>query len=725
MTSFRFFRAGGLPQVRIESGAEIGSLLDLDPKLWVALACPTAGLEFDSRTLSLIDTDKDGRIRLPEVLAAIRFSKERLSSLDLLIGGRDGLSAASLASNAAGNALGASLREVLRHLGKPETGAVSVAEATGAADAMSKQPFNGDGILVDASSSDPAIKKVIAEILLTVGGEADRSGVQGVSQAKLDAFFAELVAFETWNTLGHEDATTCPLGDKTGRANAASKAVATKVDDYFARTKLAVFDPRVVGALNRADSDYTPVISKDISAGAQELSGFPLARVEPARPLPLGAGLNPAWDSAMATFVSAAVEPLLGAKSELTFDEWTQLRAKLAPFDAWLGSKPPGRAEALGVDRVREILAGSAKQQLSELITQDLSRAPEYAGLVDLEKAVRFQRDLHTLLRNFASFADFYDPKALAVFQAGTLFVDGRSCDLCVRVADPGKHVALAGLAKCHLVYCDCTRGAEKLSIAALVSDGDSDGLLVGRNGYFVDRKGHDWDAVITRIVDNPISVREAFWSPYKRVLRYIEEQATKKAAESDTAAGSKLSAAVDTTAAATASAKPAERPRFDLGSIALIGVAISGVAALVGTVLSAILGLGYWIPLGLVSILLAISLPSMVVAAMKLRQRNLGPILDAGGWAINGRARINIPFGRALTSLPKYPVASGNDRFADSRPPWKALAVIVSIVYLFIGLWIHDVTPVRQLKERIGFEVSAPQPEAPKTEAPAAQPAK
>ena len=72
--NWHFFRAGGFDQVKIRSGADIANLDQLDPKLWVALACPTLGLEFDAKTLALLDTDKDGRIRVPEVVAAAKWT---------------------------------------------------------------------------------------------------------------------------------------------------------------------------------------------------------------------------------------------------------------------------------------------------------------------------------------------------------------------------------------------------------------------------------------------------------------------------------------------------------------------------------------------------------------------------------------------------------------------------------------------------------------------------
>src|SRR6187402_856257 len=62
-----FFRAGDFDQVKLRSGDDLMNLESLDQKLWVALACPTSGLEIDAQTLSLIDTDQDGRVRAGEL----------------------------------------------------------------------------------------------------------------------------------------------------------------------------------------------------------------------------------------------------------------------------------------------------------------------------------------------------------------------------------------------------------------------------------------------------------------------------------------------------------------------------------------------------------------------------------------------------------------------------------------------------------------------------------
>ncbi len=101
----------------------------------------------------------------------------------------------------------------------------------------------------------------------------------------------------------------------------------------------------------------------------------------------------------------------------------------------------------------------------------------------------------------------------------------------------------MAGLAGAYLAYCDCVRKGtgEKLSIVAIFSQGDDDNLMVGRNGVFYDRKGRDYDATISKILSNPISLRQAFWSPYKKLVRIIDEQVAKRAAAADADVNTKL----------------------------------------------------------------------------------------------------------------------------------------------------------------------------------------
>jgi hypothetical protein len=658
---WKFFRAGGFDQVYFESSADLVNLEHLDQKLWAALSCPTRGVEFDTKTLDLIDTDKDGRVRAPEIIAAVKWACSMLRSPDELLRPHAPLEISSINdATAEGKQLLASAKQILSNLGRKDAASISLEDTSDTVKIFTATQFNGDGIVPADSASDDATKAVINDIIVCLGSELDRSGKPGISQPRAEQFFAEAAAFSDWSKKAEtEAATILPLGDKTAEAAAVFKAVKAKVDDYFARCRLAAFDQRALAALNRQESEYLALAAKDMSITAAEVAGFPLARIEANKPLPLKEGLNPAWASAVTALYAAVIKPLLGDKPSLTEVDWSAVTGKLGAFEAWLAGKAGGAVEKLGLKRVREILAGKTKDTIAALIAKDKALEPEANAIASVEKLVRFRRDLKQLLVNFVSFEDFYSRQRKAIFQAGTLYLDGRSCDLCVPVADAGKHAALAGLAKTYLAYCDCTRpNGEKMTVAVAYTGGDSDFLMVGRNGLFYDRKGRDWDATITKVIDNPISICQAFWAPYKKLVRLIEELVAKRAAAAEAASDAKIGAAATATANAD-KAKP-EQKKVDVGTVAALGVAFGAIGTLLATLagyLSGILKLPFWqVCLAFAGILLLISTPSMLIAWLKLRQRNLGPILDANGWAINGRVKMNVPFGGSLTKVAELP---------------------------------------------------------------------
>ena len=83
---------------------------------------------------------------------------------------------------------------------------------------------------------------------------------------------------------------------------------------------------------------------------------------------------------------------------------------------------------------------------------------------------------------------------------------------------------------------------------------------------------------------------------------------------------------------------------------------------------------------------MLVISAPSMIIAWLKLRQRTLGPILEGNGWAINGRVKINIPFGTKLTDLAKLPVGakrSLEDPYEDKEAAAQSKRLIALVILL------------------------------------------
>jgi hypothetical protein len=727
---WRFFRSGGLDQAKLDSGADLRMLDQLDQKLWVALACPASGLNFDSATLAHIDTDQDGRVRVPELLAAVTWACAMLKNPEDLLIGSPALSLDAINDSLVeAQAIRTAAEQVLRTLGKPQVTTITVEETVVALQRFYETPFNGDGIIVESAIDNPEVKSVFADIIATLGSEPDRCGKPGVGKARVDDFFTAVESYVAWWDTAQSDTTILPLGEKTATAASAFSEVRTKVEDYFIRCRLAVFDSRAVGALNREEKDYLAFAGRELKTGDAAIAAFPLCRVEPGKALPLARDLNPAWINAMARLLADAVKPLLGNKDTIAEADWQALADKIAPFETWQAAKTGGAVEKLGIERLRAILSGGVKASLMDLIRRDQAEEGHSNAIIAVDKLVRLHRDLYKLCRNFVNFKDFYNRGEKAIFQAGTLYLDQRSCDLCLLIHDSAKHAGIAAMAGAYLVYCDCIRkgnlsAPEKIQIMAAFTDGDSENLIVGRNGVFYDYQGRDWDAVVTKIIENPISLRQAFWAPYKGFVRMIETQIAKRAAAADSAATTKLQEAAAVTATVDKAPPSAAPKKVDVGTVAALGVAFGALGTLVATMLGYLGGIvkfGPFAILGAIAgLFLLISGPSLILAYIKLRKRNLGPILDANGWAINARAKITVPLGTELTKIAKLPPGSQRDLidpFAEKKSAWPKFIVVAVILYLaytilnhagFIHTWTHghwgiDTTPLteqRQVKE-------------------------
>lgn len=721
---WNFFRTGGLDQVALTTGADLLALDQLDQKLWVVLSCPVKGIELDEKTLALVDTDNDGHIRVPEVLAAVKWAAARLRDPGDLLRGADPLPLSAInEATPEGKILLASARQILSSLDRADAGAVTVVEAADAAKILAAKPPIGDGIITLAATDDAVVQALIKDIIATIGGTPMHTGAIGVTAEQIEKFFKEIADYSAWVEKSAEQ-NVAVLGAETEAAVHALKLVRPKIDDFFGRCRLAAFDARAIAALNRSETEYLTIAAKDLNITAGEVAGFPLARIEAKRALPLREGVNPAWMPAIMEFVAKTITPILGANTAaLTEGEWQAINTRLAPYEAWLGSKPASAVEKLPLDRVRDILRGSGRAALDAIVARDRELGPQFRGISDVERLARYHRDLRTLLHNFVNFADFYSPDRWAVFQAGTLFLDSRSTEFCIRVDSA---LPLAAMGKIYIAYVTCTRvGGTTMNVAACFTQGDSDYLFVGRHGIFYDRKGNDWNAVITSIVDNPISLRQAFWSPYKKFVRMIDEMAAKRAAAADAASNDRLGKVADKAVTATANAAAAQAvqvasptppppppPRkLDVGVVAALGVAVGAIGGALATVGAKLAQVAWWqYPLIVIGVILAISLPAVLIAFLKLRQRTIGPILDANGWAINGRVKINIPFGATLTQRAVLPLGSHlarQDPYEDKdakRRRWQIIVLVVLLGLAALAWFLRHKGYYTQVREFIGL---------------------
>ena len=384
----------------------------------------------------------------------------------------------------------------------------------------------------------------------------------------------------------------------------------------------------------------------------------------------------------LATLPADAVVP------GLTEEQFAEMGKKIADYEA-------GKAAAEGANAA--------------------ALAAAQAQYKPLEKLLLLCRDFCTLLRNFVSFQDFYAKrgKALlgrgdakdapwAIFQAGTLVIDQRACNLCLKVNDMAKHNAQAPDSGMFLIYCNCKHQAsgQTMQIVAAMTVGDIRNLKVGKNALFYDRQGRDWEAEVVKIIDNPISIGQAFWSPYRKLGDWVSGLITKSAAEKEKKSFADMTAKLQTTPAAPAAAQqPVQPAPFDIakfaGIFAAIGMAVGYIGSFFTSLALGLKGMGYWGWLVIPGLLLVISCPSMILAWMKLRKRNLAPLLNANGWAINADAIVSVLFGNTLTDQAQYPLVKMKDPFAkkglSKGGKWSIAiaAIILGIAIAILTLYL------------------------------------
>ena len=642
-----FANIGGVTRVTINNGEDIAHLGELDQKLWTVLSCPVKGLEFDEETLRLLDTDGDGKIRVQEIVSASKWICGAVKNRDLIIEGRDHFSFEDInGEDAAGAEILASAKRLAKN------------DATG----MSLSDLN-----------------------------------------EIQTAFLEKVKAKDDATAATVDER--PYGDNTDDAVAAVNALRSKVADYFMRCKLIAFDEDCSSAVDVSVEKIQAISELNLATCSDQIADYPLARPNKEQRLSLSAGINPAWQAAFDKVKSLTVSVDYPDADAIDEQQWNAILAKLDAHVASLADDKSAKVENF-----------------------DKELAEEDADIKLVSKFLHIYRDFYKLLKNYVVFADFYtrDKDKLAVFQAGQLYIDQRCCDLCVRVTDMSKHADMAGLSGMYLVYCHCTSKvkAAEMDIVAVLTDGDVDDLRAGKNAIFYDRSGQDWDATITKIVDNPISIRQAFLSPYKKLGKFISDKISKNAADKEAKQMGDLTAKADT-ATDKIAAKPADgaeapapnaaakKTPFDIakfaGIFAAIGLALGALGAALGMLGGFIFDKWYNIILLLALIVIVISGPSMFLAWLKLRKRNLGPVLNANGWAINAQVRVNTAFGATLTSLAQYPMVTMPDPYADKKMPcWKKwLITLVVLGGIFCALYFTNTL------KYVGLPFKKEQPEA------------
>ncbi len=707
-----FDRFGRSYHLRIATAEDLRAVMELDEAHWVASAAPIESINCDLTFLQLVDSDHNGRILCYELKDAIAWLLANLRDTSGMGSAGSTLRLAAVnADQPDGARVIAAASKMLSRLGAEEAEQITLEQVRKIKAHVEATPVSEGGVVLPEAAAEPAVRQFIEDVIATEGGEPHPSGAAGLTQAKLDQFLSDARAYLQWRArgdlpAGQNKTEIMVLGSDTPAAFAVLASLREKLEQYFAQCEAVALDADMARQIGPRPAELEALDFGDPAAIEQLLKDAPLAEPRADRFLAFADRINPHYAESLSELRAKVIQPVLGGpEATLSQQQWGRVKGAFAAHEAWLQAKAGSAVEPLGGKK----LTGYLDQRFSSAVTALLAESTATAIVLDnirlTEKLILYQAYLCELANNFVSFRDLYSTTRRAMPEMGTLIMDGRRFNLSVRAANRPEHAAVARNSNMFVLYCQISpkSGGAPYEVALPVTAGGKGNLCVGKRGIFQDIHGNECDARVVQIIENPISLVEALVAPFQRLGRVITGKIESLTAEAEKKLDAQAAAVAEVKGPRPA-AQPAGRPSGLMAGGLLMGggVAVAAIGSAVAYFTKTIAGLQWWkVLIGVASAVLAVLLPTSIVALVKLRRRDLSGILEGSGWAVNARMRLNRRLARFFTRRPAYPEGAKGVRRMGR---WTLLAMVVVIALLATGGYFA-------LKHRAAGRAAATQP--------------
>lgn len=696
----RFRREGRAWQLALDSLADLRHALDLDDALWVANSAPAATLATDPVFLKWLDADQDGRIRQDAVRAAIRWLLEHLHPEPL---GRPGETTLALEAirpdGAESKRLLTAARKVARRFGDAHAATVTLDQVREIIRQFEAGGLDRPGVVRPEGASGPA-RELIEDVLATLD-TAGASPAAGITLDQLERFLSDARRYLAWLDESHlaagaDRTPLLPLGADTPAGYELFQHLAPRLDHFFALCDAVRFSLARPGALLPGAEAGPPADWNEPQTVQTLLQRAPVAWPVADGRLDFNAALNPYWREALEAFRQKVLAPLLGeSPSGLDATQWQRVKRAFAPYADWLARQPATPISRVAAERLRRYLAEpDLVEEVRARLRDSHATAFDLDNLRRLEKLILFQAHLLRLANSFVNVSDLYHPDRRALFEMGTLIMDGRRFTFSVKVTDRALHARFSNASNLFVLYAEITgqNGAKLYEVAVPVTAGSKGTLQVDKWGTFIDCEGRHCNARIVHIVENPISIREAVAAPFKRLGRALVARFGERSAEEE----KKLEAAATQTlvGGAPATTAPDKRPAWPWlanpgGMVAGGGIAVAALGSSLAFITKTLSEL-HWtaVVASLLGAVAAVIAPVTIVALVKLAGRDLSCMLEGSGWGINARMALTRKLAATFTHRPQPLLFALKARARRRRGWWLALLALgLSVIVWF---WCH-----------------------------------
>ena len=703
-TSMKFRRIGGSTQLVIESANDFRNAYELDPAHWTLTSIPAKNLLCPADFLALIPQDASGRIHVKDVRGLLKWVISAVSDLSDFITAAPALRLAALnTEDADGLRAKETAQLALKRIGAKTDSEITIEQINEFKALVSNALQNGDGIIPPGPVEDEITAECIKFAMAAVGSQKDISGADGVGAAELDAFESMLNGFLAWTDEGiAREKELFPYAAATAGLWGKYLAVAADVDDYFESCHALVF------AGSHDSSSRVPMNtfdSNDSSSVKDFFKKAPLAPADPACVLHLNERVNPTRAGVLTAFFEAFRAAIPGAADVISEAEWTAFKAAIAPYGDWTGRKNTDKIDGLDIARLRAVAASKAFENIRAMIAEDAVVSNNVTCCDLVRKVIICQTNLREFLNNFINMEALFSPEKRSFILAGKLVMNGFNFHMCMIVHDVAAHKKIAATSNVCVMYINATTGTapavKSMTLAVAVTAGTMRRLFVGKSGVFYTPDGLIWDAVITDLIQQPVSLKEAILMPFYRIGDIISNQAEKHFAAKTNAFEADVTKNVDSKLAGGEQPKKEgglNMPMLIMGG----GVGIAALGSSFAFMAKSLQGVSVWRILAvLLGIFIIICAPFVILSLLKLFRRSLTRFLEANGCALNREMRLTLALGRIFTYVPRIPgkfslysmntASAGDDPDAVRSPLLNIvykLLIVILIIQVILLVW-------------------------------------
>ena len=575
---------------------------------------------------------------------------------------------------------------------------VSLAEVELCRRILMNRPVSVDGVVLPDAADDPALRSFLEEIIRSVGGEPHPGGGLGVNIPELDEFLEEARLRLEWLEEAEANPVVLIFGQETAKVYACWEGSRSQLAEYFELDALVAIDPALareaakipLEAYHRALAEDPDNLSR---AASISRAATPLAVPDGCGILDISLVRDPASNARIAEvfrYAGMVLRGNAGLPEHLSRLDFETADKAFDPYRLWLAAERGQRLAHLRREQLVMLTSGSLAARARELVGERGAAALAADDIRTVERFLLFKRDLVFFLNNFVVFPYLHDPVTTAAFESGTFIADGRHFSFSVRVRNIARHKVSANYSRMYVMYLEVYIGTKSAyHVAVPVTTGSQGRLYKGKHGLFREPDGTERDAVIVDLLENPISTLETLGMPFRKAYKTVasrldemsrkaEERLARSAAEkTDAAFLQEMKTASPEVAAQTgrdhesASPKTARAlntaggtPRSRAvgihsstfgGLVAGGSIAVAALGSSVAFISKTLSEMSSGAVLATIGALgAAILVPVLASALFKLAARDLAPLLEASGIAMNRGIRLSRRQAKAFTVSPK-----------------------------------------------------------------------